>query len=46
MLYQIRKALPISGAGIDFSPIIAILIIYFLQYALVESLRDIAMHLQ
>ena len=46
MLYQIRKALPISGAGIDFSPIIAILIIYFMQYALVESLRDIAMHLQ
>ena len=46
MLYHIRKALPISGAGIDFSPIIAILIIYFLQYALVESLRDIAMRLQ
>ncbi len=46
MLYQIRKALPFSGGGIDFSPIIAILIIYFLQYALVESLRDIAMRLQ
>ena len=46
VLYQIRKALPFSGGGIDFSPIIAILIIYFLQYALVQSLRDVAMRLQ
>ncbi|MGD9017652.1 MAG: YggT family protein [Desulfobacterales bacterium] len=42
MLYQIRKRLPVSYSGIDFSPIIVILAILFLQSFLVGSLADIS----
>jgi YggT family protein len=45
VLYQIRKRLGMGSMGFDFSPIIVILIIIFLQYALVGSLRDLAMRL-
>lgn len=38
VLYQIRKRLPVSGGGIDFSPFILILAIYFLKYFLVRTL--------
>ncbi len=41
VLYRIRRMLGIYG-GIDFSPIIAILVIWFLQSFLVRTLIDIA----
>ncbi len=40
VLFPIRKALPISGMGIDFSPIIVFLIIIFLQTFLVRTLME------
>ncbi len=40
VLFPIRKALPMSGLGIDISPIVVILIIYFLQIFLVQTLSD------
>ena len=42
VLYQIRKRLGVGGMGFDFSPIIAILLIWFLQIAVVGSLKDLA----
>ncbi|MFZ7125168.1 MAG: YggT family protein [Desulfobacterales bacterium] len=42
VLYQIRKRLPVSYSGIDFSPIIVILVIVFLQTFLVGSLADLS----
>ena len=41
VLFAIRRRLG-YGMGIDFSPVIAILIIMFLQYALVLSLFELA----
>ena len=40
VLFTIRKALPMSGLGIDISPLVVILIIYFLQIFLVQTLSD------
>lgn len=46
VLYTIRRRIPFSFVGgVDFSPIIAILIIMFLQYAVVETIRDVAIRL-
>ena len=45
VLYQIRKRLGMGSMGFDFSPIIVILIIIFLQFALVGSLKDLAMRM-
>lgn len=42
VLYFIRRKLPINMGGIDFSPVIAILAIYFLQIFLVQSLLQMA----
>lgn len=42
VLGRIRRMLPISMGGIDFSPMILILAIIFLQNFLVESLYQIA----
>jgi YggT family protein len=42
VLYQIRKRLPMMYGGIDFSPIIVILIIIFLRIFLVDSLEGLA----
>ena len=42
ILYQVRRRLPISFGGFDFSPIIVILAIYFVQLFLIQSLKDIA----
>ena len=42
VLYQIRKRLPMMYAGIDFSPIIVILIIIFLRIFVVNSLEGLA----
>jgi len=44
ILYPIRRRLPMLG-GIDFSPIIAILVIIFLQSFLVQSLAQLAVRL-
>jgi YggT family protein len=41
VLYPIRRRLGWS-MGMDFSPIVVILIIIFLQFALVQSLKDLA----
>ena len=44
-LYQIRKRLGMGSMGFDFSPIIAILFIMFLQIAVVGSLKDLAIRM-
>jgi YggT family protein len=44
-LYQIRKRLGMGNMGFDFSPIIAILLIMFLQIAVVGSLKDLAIRM-
>lgn len=41
----IRRKLPIPAVGIDFSPIIVILLIIFLQQFLVLTLKQLAMNL-
>ncbi len=46
LLYRVRQYLPGSNVGIDFAPIIVILVIMFLQTFLVQSLGDIAMQLR
>ena len=38
VLYRIRSRIPVFFGGIDFSPIVVILIIYFLQIFAVNSL--------
>ena len=42
VLYQVRKRIPIMMGGIDFSPILIILAIIFLQVFVVQSLIDLA----
>ena len=42
VLYQIRKRLPMMYGGIDFSPIVVILIIIFLRIFVVGSLEGLA----
>jgi YggT family protein len=42
VLLAIRRRLPLSFGGIDFSPIVVILAIIFLQRFLVASLHDLA----
>jgi len=39
VMYKIRTKIPVSFGGIDFSPIIVILLIYFLQIFVVQSLE-------
>jgi len=43
LLCRIRKMLPMSMGGIDFSPMILILVIMFLQNFLVTTLKQLAM---
>ena len=40
VLYQVRKRIPALMGGIDFSPIIVLLAILFLQHFVVQSLLD------
>jgi YggT family protein len=42
LLYRVRRWLPVSFGGIDFSPIIVIAGILFLQKFLVNSLLDLS----
>lgn len=44
-LYAIRRRVPVFFGGIDFSPMIVILAIYFLDSFLVPSLAGIAIRL-
>lgn len=46
VLYWVRRRLPVVLGGIDLSPIIVILAIYFLQAFLVQSLVDFASKLR
>jgi len=43
LLSRIRRILPISMGGIDFSPMILIMVIMFLQSFLVPTLKQIAL---
>lgn len=45
VLHQIRRRLPVGLGGMDFSPIIVILVIIFIQSFLVRSLAEMAAHL-
>ena len=45
VLGPIRRRMPMSNLGIDFSPIIVILAIVFLKYFLVETMIQMATHL-
>lgn len=38
LLYRVRSRVPIFFGGIDFSPLIVLLVIYFLKIFLVQSL--------
>jgi YggT family protein len=42
LLDRLRRSFPMSVGGIDLSPVVAILIIWFLQQFLVQSLYDLA----
>jgi YggT family protein len=46
VLRPIRRRLPTLQMGLDLSPMVVILAIYFLQSFLVESLRDLAVSLR
>jgi YggT family protein len=45
VLYPIRRRIPINLGGIDFSPILVIMAIIFLQTFLVQSLIQLAAHI-
>ena len=42
VLYQVRKKIPVILGGIDFSPVIIILIVIFLQNFVVKTLKQFA----
>ncbi len=46
VLWRIRRYVPLQFGGIDFSPIILILAIIFLQQFLINSLVELALHLK
>ena len=46
ILYPIRRRMPVHLGGIDFSPIIVILAIVFVQFFLVQSLSELAVHMR
>jgi YggT family protein len=43
VLHQIRKRLPLNFGGIDFSPILVLLAVIFLQQFVVQSLYELAL---
>ena len=45
VLYPVRRRLPFAFSNIDFSPLVVLLGIIFLQSFLVESLRELARRL-
>ncbi|MBW1999296.1 MAG: YggT family protein [Deltaproteobacteria bacterium] len=46
VLYPVRRRIPIFLGGMDFSPILVILAIIFLQTFLVQSLYQLASHIR
>jgi YggT family protein len=46
VLYQIRKRIPLNFGGIDFSPIVVLLAVIFLQRFVVASLYELAQTLR
>ncbi len=46
VFYRVRRYLPMSGWGLDFSPIIVLLAIYFTRVFLIRSLLDLAVRLR
>jgi len=46
VLRPIRRRLPMMQIGLDLSPMIVLLVIYFLRIFLVESLRDLGASLR
>jgi YggT family protein len=46
VLYRIRRLVPVNFGGIDFSPIIAIAALLFLEIFLVQSLFDLSRQLR
>ncbi len=46
VLYQVRKRIPLNFGGIDFSPIIILLAVIFLQQFVVQSIHQFAMTLR
>jgi len=46
LLYRVRRSMPFSTGGIDFSPLLVLIAIYFLQGFLVTSLRDLALSIR
>jgi len=46
VLYQVRRKIPLSFGGIDFSPMIILLAVIFLQQFVVQSLQQFAMTLR
>ena len=45
VLWRVRRILPIGGLGIDFSPLIVILVIIFLRSFIVKTLVQLAYRL-
>ena len=45
VLWRVRRLLPFHNLGIDFSPLIVLLIIYLLQIIVVRSLLQLAVRL-
>ncbi len=45
LLGRIRRMIPLSMGGIDFSPMILIMVIMFLQSFLVPTMKQIAMNM-
>ena len=45
VLSFLRRKLPLGAGSIDFSPMVAILVILFLKYFLVQSLFDFALRM-
>ena len=46
VFYQVRRYLPFSGMGLDFSPLIVLLAIYFVKAFLVRSMVDLAVRIR
>ena len=46
VLYQVRKRIPVIFGGIDFSPLIVILVIWFLQMFVVEALNELSVRIK
>lgn len=42
LLYRVRRSVPAVAGGVDLSPLLVLLGIYFLQAFLVQSLFDVA----